>query len=187
MLADGVRSGQTLVDVATLVVVRIALMSGRALALERSDRIHTLAAQTEARDRFALVYVDTLSAMYVLEVALVAGQLRGALLAGVAPGAAHGGAAQLLGAHHSGQLACAHLVGHSRETRPRAVVCFTSTASESINTGATVWPNASACIQARLSTVGFSTVLAVIAGPADAFALLTSAVVETGQSAVVDP
>lgn len=46
-----------------------------------------------------------------------------ALLTGVAPGPADGGAAQRLGAHDPAQLALTHLVVHLRETRPGPVVC----------------------------------------------------------------
>lgn len=49
--------------------------------------------------------------------------LGGALLTGVAPRSANGGAAQSLGADDSAELALAHLVIHLCETWPSPVVC----------------------------------------------------------------
>lgn len=50
-------------------------------------------------------------------------RLGGALLAGVSPGPADGGAAEGFGADDPAQLALAHLVVDLREARPRPVVC----------------------------------------------------------------
>lgn len=50
-------------------------------------------------------------------------RLGGALLAGVTPGPADGGAAEGLGADDPAQLALAHLVVDLREARPGPVVC----------------------------------------------------------------
>ena len=52
----------------------------------------------------ALVYVHTLPRVYVLEEASVAVQRVRALLAGVPPGGADGGAAKVAGTHHTLQL-----------------------------------------------------------------------------------
>lgn len=50
-------------------------------------------------------------------------RLGGALLAGVSPGPANGGAAEGFGADDPAQLALTHLVIDLREARPRPVVC----------------------------------------------------------------
>lgn len=50
-------------------------------------------------------------------------RLGGALLAGVPPGPADGGAAEGFGADDPAQLALTHLVADLREARPRPVVC----------------------------------------------------------------
>lgn len=50
-------------------------------------------------------------------------RLSGALLAGVSPRSANGGAAQRLGAYDSTELALTQLVVHLRETRPGPVIC----------------------------------------------------------------
>ena len=53
---------------------------------------------------FTLVDVHALPGVHVLEKSGLAGQVVGTLLARVAPGLADGGAAELLGAHHSFKL-----------------------------------------------------------------------------------
>lgn len=50
-------------------------------------------------------------------------RLGGALLAGVSPGPADGGAAEGFGADDPAELALTHLVVDLRETRPGPVVC----------------------------------------------------------------
>ena len=61
--------------------------------------------------------------MDVLQHALVAVELVGALFARMTPSFADGSAAELLGADDSLQLALAHVVADARETRPGTVIC----------------------------------------------------------------
>lgn len=72
--------------------------------------------------RLLRLLTDTLAAVDVLEEAGLAGQCGGAVFAGVAPGLADGGTAQLLSADDPGQLRLAHVVVDLRETRPSPVV-----------------------------------------------------------------
>lgn len=127
-----------------------------------------------------------LAGVDVLEVARVAVQLGGALLARVAPGAAHGGAAELLGAHDALQLAVARVLRHLGVARPGAVVCetgnesngnantaflnprlskptsgpptcFAAPAAEAVDAGAAVRADAAAAVEAWLLADGWET------------------------------
>ena len=62
--------------------------------------------------------------MDVAEESFVAIEFDRALLARVAPSFAHSGAAELLGAHDTLQLALAHVVVDARETRARPVIFY---------------------------------------------------------------
>ena len=62
--------------------------------------------------------------MDVAEESFVAVEFDRALLARVAPSFAHSGAAELLGAHDTLQLALAHVVVDARETRARPVIFY---------------------------------------------------------------
>ena len=65
--------------------------------LKRIDPLHTW-------NSFTLVYVHALARVHVLEEAGPALQLVGTVLAGMPPGLAYGGAAQLASTHHTLQL-----------------------------------------------------------------------------------
>ena len=80
---------------------------------------------------------DALAAVDVAEESFVAIEFDRALLARVAPSFAHSGAAELLGAHDTLQLALAHVVVDARETRARPVIFYgdqQKTKPKSINT-----------------------------------------------------
>jgi hypothetical protein len=144
-----------LVDVLALVVFGIAAQPLGTLARERAHVVDALAAVAAERwDRLALVDVHALSRVQVLEEAVVAVQLVGTVLAGVAPRAPHRGAAQLLGAHHAGQLALAHVVADAHEARPRPVVALAPPPRVAVHARAPVRPDAPAAVQTWLPANG---------------------------------
>lgn len=106
-----------LVDVLAVVGEAVPAAAGRALARERAHGVDALAALAQAGHGQALVHVLALARAQVAQVAGRAVQL-GAALAGVSPGHAHGGAAQLLGAHHALQRARAQRAARVRVARP---------------------------------------------------------------------
>jgi hypothetical protein len=144
-----------LVDVLALVVLGVASQPLWTLARERADVVDTFAAVAAERwDRLALVDVHALSRVQVLEEAVVAVQLVGTVLAGVAPRASHRRAAQLLGAHHAGQLALAHVVADAHEARTRPVVALAPPSRVPVHARAPVRPDATAAVQTWLPANG---------------------------------
>jgi len=136
-----------LVNVLALVIFRIPAQSLGTLAGEGANVVDALAAvAAQRRDGLALVDVHALARVQVLEEAVVAVQLVGTVLAGVAPCAAHRGATQLLGAHHAGQLSLTHVVADAHEARTCPVVALAPPSGVAIDAGAAVGTNATASI-----------------------------------------
>lgn len=145
----------TLVDVFALVVVWIPPQPLGTLARERADVVDALSAvAAQRRNGLALVDVDALSGVKILEKAVVTVQLVGTVLAGVAPRAPNRGATQLLGAHHAGQLTLAHVVADAHEARTRPVVALASPSRVAVHAGAPVRPDATAAVQTWLPANG---------------------------------
>lgn len=97
----------------------------------------------------------------------------------MAPRSTNGGAAEGLGADDSTELALAHLVVHLGETWPGPVVSLALRASETVDAGASVGPDAAPPVLAAVLTHRLSTVVACVALGAGARVLCTAASIHT--------
>ena len=157
--------------------------AGRADAVERSHRVLTLSAVTQAGYGLTLVDVLTLPGVDVLQEAGLTLQLGGTSLAGMTPGPPNGGAAELTGADHAVELVGTLAVLRPPVTRPRPVVNLTVAPSEAVDTGTAVRSDTSPPVAALLLTDGLLAELPGVARPADTGVVPAGPAVQTGGGA----
>lgn len=145
-----------------------------------SHSVDAVTSGAKAWHCLALVHILAGSGSDVGDEASPAGVwLGGALLTGVAPRSTNGGAAEGFGADDSTELALAHLVVHLGETRPSPVVSLALRASETVDAGTSVGPNAAPTVLAAILTHRLSTVAPRVALGAGARILCTAASIHT--------
>lgn len=140
-----------LVDVLAVVGGRIAALARRTLAGEGTRRVDASAAGAEPRHGGALVYVLALARVQVAQVAMRTVQLPVATLARVAPGAADGGAAQLLRANDALERANTQRAAPVRVARTCAPVQLAARARQPGEAHAAVRRDASPAMHAGLA------------------------------------
>lgn len=172
--------GGAFIDVFTLVAGFTLTVACGTFTLVGSHGVDASSSGTKIWHSLALVHILARSAADVGDEAPPAGVwLGGALLAGVAPGSTNGGAAEGFGADDPAELALAHLVVHLGETWPRPVVSLALRASETVDTGASVGPDAAAAVLTAVLTHRLSTVVSCVSLCAGARVLCTAASIHT--------
>ena len=167
-------------------VLVLALLPGvhhgacRADTVERPHRVVTLSPVTQPGYGLTLVDVHTLPGVNVLQEAGLTLQPGGTSLAGMAPGPAYGGAAELAGADHALELVRALAVLRPPVTRPRPVVNLTVAPSEAVDTGTAVRSDTSPTVTALLLTDWLLAELPGVARPADTGVVPAGPAVQTG-------
>lgn len=165
-LASVTHSGDAaaLVNIFTLVVCLTLSVACWTFALIRAHSVDAVPSSAQSWHGLALVHILTCSSANVGDEASPAGvRLSGTLLAGVAPGSTDGGAAERLGAHDATELPLAHLVIDLSEARSCPVVSLALRASETIDTGTSVGPDAAPTVLAAILTHGLSTMAPCVA------------------------
>ena len=157
--------------------------AGGADTVEGAHRVLALPAVAEPGYRLTLVDVHALPGVDVLQEAGLTLQLGRAALAGVAPGPAYGGAAELTGADDALQLvrALTRLRPPVAGTRP--VVDLTVAPSEAVHTGAPVGSDTPPAVAALLLTDWLLAELPGVARPADTGVVTAGPAVQTGGGA----
>lgn len=174
------RDGAAFVDIFTFVAGFTLTVAGGTFTLVGSDSVDAVTSGTKTWHCLALVHILAGSSADVGDEASPAGvRLGGALLTGVAPRSANGGAAEGFGADDSTELALTHLVVHLGETWPSPVVSLALRASETVDAGTSVGPDAAPTVLAAVLTHRLSTVAACVALRAGARVLRTAASIHT--------
>lgn len=172
--------GAAFVDIFTFVAGFTLTVAGRTFTFIRSHRVDAVTSGTQTGHCLALIHILAGSSADVGDEASPAGvRLRRALLTGMPPRSADGGAAECFGADNSTELTLAHLVVHLGETRPSPVVSLALRASETIDAGTSVGPDAAPTVLAAIFTHGLSTVAAGVTLWARARVLCTAASIHT--------
>lgn len=174
------RNGAAFIDIFTFVAGFTLTVASGTFTLVGSHSVDAVTSSTKTWHCLALIHILAGSSADVGDEASSAGVwLGGALLAGVAPRSANGSAAEGFGADDSTELALTHLVVHLRETWPSPVVSLTLRASETIDAGTSVGPNAAPTVLAAILTHRLSTVVACVALRAGARVLCAGASIHT--------
>lgn len=155
--------GGAFIDVFTLVAGFTLTVACGTFTLVGSHGVDASSSGTKIWHSLALVHILARSAADVGDEAPPAGVwLGGTLLTGVSPGSTNGGAAEGFGADDPAELALAHLVVHLGETWPRPVVSLALRASETVDTSASVGPDAAAAVLTAVLTHRLSTVVSCV-------------------------
>lgn len=158
------RDGAAFINVFTFVAGFTLPVTSGTFALVGSHSVDAVTSGTKTWHCLALVHILAGSSADVGDETSPAGvRLGGALLTGVAPRSANGGATEGFGADDPTELALAHLVAHLGETWPSPVVSLALRASETVDTGASVGPDAAPTVLAAVLTHRLSTVAACVA------------------------
>lgn len=158
------RDTAAFINIFTFVVGFTLTVASGTFTLIGADSVDAVPSSTQTWHGLALVHILACSSANVRDEAPSAGVRLGCtLLAGMTPGSADGCTAEGLGAHNATELTLTHLVVDLSETGSCPVVSLALRASETIDTGTSVGPNAAPTILAAILTHRLSTVVASVA------------------------